>query len=70
MLITLNIKNDSKVENFLSFLKTLDYVEVEENHHTQQMKHTKNQNKFGEFAGIWNGREITQESLRADAWKK
>jgi hypothetical protein len=26
-------------------------------------------NKFSEFVGIWKGREITQESIREEAWK-
>jgi len=27
------------------------------------------QNKFSEFSGLWKDRDITQESLRKQAWK-
>jgi len=26
-------------------------------------------NKFSEFAGIWKDRDITQESIRKQAWR-
>ena len=29
----------------------------------------KPQNKFSEFSGMWKDREITQESIREEAWK-
>ena len=30
---------------------------------------TEPKNKFSEFAGIWKDRDITQESIREQAWR-
>lgn len=30
---------------------------------------TEAKNKFSEFAGIWKDRDITQESIREQAWR-
>ena len=35
----------------------------------QERKNRPTGSKFSEFSGMWEGREITQESLRKDAWK-
>lgn len=35
----------------------------------QEKKNRPNTSNFSEFAGMWEGRDITQESIRKDAWK-
>jgi uncharacterized protein (UPF0305 family) len=39
----------------------------------KDLQHKKEKNKktdFSSFAGMWNDRELTQESLREKAWKR
>ena len=54
MLLTLDIKNESMKDNFINFLKTLDYVEIknEEDLNDQTFSSKSNKNKFSEFAGM------------------
>jgi metal-responsive CopG/Arc/MetJ family transcriptional regulator len=35
----------------------------------QENKKKSNTTKLSDFAGMWEGRDITQESIRKDAWK-
>jgi len=35
----------------------------------QEKRQKPNTTKLSDFAGMWEGRDITQESLRKDAWK-
>jgi len=35
----------------------------------QEKKNKPASSKFSEFSGMWEGRDITQESIRKDAWK-
>ena len=35
----------------------------------QEKKNRPGTSNFSEFAGMWEGRDITQESIRKDAWK-
>lgn len=35
----------------------------------QEKKNKPDTSKFSEFSGMWEGRDITQESIRKDAWK-
>ncbi|RBQ31988.1 hypothetical protein CRU92_04255 [Arcobacter sp. FW59] len=66
MLITLNIKNESKKDSLLNFLSTLDYVEIK----SQEKSSSKNsKNKFNGFAGLWENRNIDIKNIREKAWK-
>lgn len=70
MLITLDIKNDSKRESFLNFLSTLDYVEIKsQKKSNNESKSEKYKNKFDEFAGLWENRDIDIKTIREKAWK-
>lgn len=66
MIITLDIKNDSKKETLLNFLSTLDYVEIKSQ---KEEKSPRKKNKFDEFAGIWENKDINLKSIREKAWK-
>ena len=35
----------------------------------QEKKNTPKPHDFSQFAGMWKGRDTTQETLRAQAWK-
>lgn len=47
MLITLDIKNESKKESFLNFLSTLDYIEIKSQE--EGKKPNSKKDKFNEF---------------------
>ena len=67
MLVTLDIKQESMVNSFLNFIKTLDYVDIKNN---IEIPIINKNNKFSEFAGMWEDRDITIETIREKAWKR
>ena len=53
MLVTLNIKNESKKDSFLNFLATLDYIEIKSQQNIKK-NNSEKKDKFKDFAGfIW-----------------
>ena len=66
MLITLVIKNESKKESFLNFLSTLDYIEIKSQ---EEKKPNSKKDKFNEFAGLWENKDINIQTIREKAWK-
>ena len=69
MLITLNIKNENKKESFLNFLATLDYIEIKDEKNSSLKKHSNKKNKFTDFAGLWENKDIDIKTIREKAWK-
>ncbi len=67
MLITLDIKNESKKESFLNFLSTLDYIEIKSQE--EEKKPSSKKDKFNEFAGLWENKNIDLQTIREKAWK-
>ena len=67
MLITIDIKNESKKESFLNFLSTLDYIEIKSQEEEKQPNSKKD--KFNEFAGLWENKNIDLQTIREKAWK-
>ena len=67
MLITLDIKNEKKKESFLNFLSTLDYIEIKSQEEEKQPNSKKD--KFNEFAGLWENKNIDLQTIREKAWK-
>ena len=65
MLITLDIKNESKKESFLNFLSTLDYIEIKSQEEEKQPNSKKD--KFNEFAGLWENKDINIQTIREKA---
>lgn len=66
--ITIHINNKEKADLLLQLLRSLDFIDAVE---------VKNQTMtegaeadFFAMAGIWQDREITQESLRQKAWPR
>jgi hypothetical protein len=68
MLVTLNIKNESKKDSFLNFLATLDYIEIKSQQNIKK-KSSEKKDKFKDFAGLWQDRDITLKDIREKAWK-
>lgn len=74
MLVTLDIKNESMKDSFLNFISTLDYIDIKStlsnDTTTSANKHTNNSDKFSQFAGMWEDREIDASTLREKAWQR
>ena len=68
--ISILIKDRKKAIVLRKFLKTLDYVENISSIALPEPpdKSNVNETSFFALAGIWAGRDITQESLRNQAW--
>jgi len=60
--IELTIKDESKVNLVLDWLKQFEFVEV------QRPKKKDRDYDFFASAGLWKGRDITAEELRKKAW--
>ena len=69
MLITLDIKNESMKDDFLSFIATLDYIDIKSTNKEIYLDNNSN-NKFNKFAGMWQNRDIDKNTLREKSWKK
>ncbi|MBI5216073.1 MAG: hypothetical protein HY960_10005 [Ignavibacteriae bacterium] len=65
--ITLSIKNKKKFAPFLELLKLFDVVEVQK---AKLTKVKKKKRDIFESAGMWEGRDISIEKIRAEAWSK
>lgn len=68
--VTLKIKNKSKFQHFLNYIKDLDYVEVLRKEPTKKKESTAAEDDFFSLAGMWENRDISAEELRAKAWPK
>ncbi len=69
MLITLDIKNENKKESFLNFLATLDYIEIKSQEKIPLKDDNSKKNKFSDFAGLWENKNIDIQTIREKAWK-
>ncbi|HIO95645.1 MAG TPA: hypothetical protein EYG67_02375, partial [Campylobacterales bacterium] len=70
MTITLNIQNEQLFNRILWLLSRFknDGLEIITDIQKNISTPTEPKNKFSEFAGIWKDRDITQESIREQAW--
>jgi hypothetical protein len=71
MTITLNIQNEQLFDRILWLLSRFknDGLEIITDIQKNISTPTESKNKFSEFAGIWKDRDITQESIRKQAWR-
>jgi hypothetical protein len=71
MTITLNIQNEQLFDRILWLLSRFknDGLEIITDIQKNISTPTEPKNKFSEFAGIWKDRDITQESIREQAWR-
>lgn len=66
--ITIHIRNKEKADLLLQLLRSLDFIDdvkVEGLNVTEE-----SETDFFALAGIWQGRNVTQESLRQKAWPR
>lgn len=68
--ISIRVRDHKKADTLRKFLKTLDYVESVSSLDLPEIQQTSKANDadFFALAGLWAGRDITQESLRKQAW--
>jgi len=52
---------------FVSHMDRMGQLEI--THQPKELCYKKVQNQFTQFVGIWKDRDITQESIREQAWK-
>jgi hypothetical protein len=71
MTITLKIQNKQLFDKIIWLLSRFknDGLEIITDIQKNMTTSTEPKNKFSEFAGIWKDRDITQESIRKQAWK-
>ncbi len=71
MTITLNIQNEQLFDKILWLLSRFknDGLEIITDIQKNISTPIEPENKFSEFAGIWKDRDITQESIREQAWR-
>ena len=67
--LTIYIKNKEQFEFLYQFLQHLDFVIMPASNSKEKITKPKKYSIFNS-AGIWGNRNITQEDLRAKAWKK
>ncbi|MBE3140833.1 MAG: hypothetical protein IMZ53_09645 [Thermoplasmata archaeon] len=66
--IVIQVKDKKKAQALKNFLQTLDFVEsVTEPGMNRQGRQIKSADFFS-IAGLWAGRDISQESIRKEAW--
>jgi len=65
--LTIYVKNREQIDFLYQFLQHLDFVVMPST--TKQIVKTKEYDFF-KSAGLWKNREITQDDLRARAWKR
>lgn len=65
----LNIRDEAKGKNLVSFLRTLDFVQVTAVDDARKVKSPKNADFFA-ARGLWQKRQITGKKLRELAWNR
>ena len=66
--IVIQVKDKKKAKALKDFLQTLDFVEsVTQPDLTRKGRQIKKADFFS-MAGLWAGRDISQESIRKKAW--
>ncbi len=67
--LTVYIKDKAQLDLLYQFLKHLDFVILSEPNAKKTLAKHKDYSLFNS-AGMWENRTITQEDLRAQAWKR
>ncbi len=65
--ITLNIKDESKLDVFIRFLREISFIEISGIEKPKSAFKTKN---FDDLFGIWKNRSISLSDIREKAWKR
>ena len=64
--VVIDIKDKSKEKTFISFLKSIPFITVQEN----KKVHLKNISNFRRSFGMWVGRDISLKEIRGKAWNR
>ncbi|HIP18904.1 MAG TPA: hypothetical protein EYG78_06160 [Sulfurovum sp.] len=64
-----NLLNEIKAQAKQLNISMSAYIRKTLKKDLQDKKNKSGTSDFSEFAGMWEGRDITQESIRKDAWK-
>ena len=66
--IVIQVKDKKKAKALKDFLQTLDFVESVTQPGLSRKGRQIKKADFFSMAGLWAGRDISQESIRKDAW--
>jgi hypothetical protein len=66
--ITIRVQNKEKAQLLSDLLRSLDFVVTVET--SDDLRAEKGDDDFFALAGLWADRDITQESLRQQAWPR
>ena len=67
--VEIRVKDDEKAKPLLDFLRSLDFVELAETNE-RQSGDQENDEAFFALAGLWEGREVTLDTIRRKAWPR
>lgn len=68
--IVIQVKNKEKAKILYELLTALDFVEFVHTGMQEQSASEAESEDFFAFAGLWEGRDISQESIRQQAWPR
>ncbi len=63
--IILKVKDESKLNVLIQFLKNIDFIEIEE----EKVDNQKGTKSIEVLFGIWKKRNISLQDIRKKAWK-
>ncbi len=71
MQLTIEIPNEQLFEKISWLLNAFksEGLKIISHNKTSNINKEKSKNQFSEFSGMWKDRDITQESIREEAWK-
>ena len=67
--IVIRVQDKEKAKMLLELLTALDFVDSVQANQTETVEQD-TQDDFFSLAGIWQDRDITQESIRKEAWPR
>lgn len=69
--IIVQVRDKEKAKMLLELLAALDFVDSVKTAHTDVNAESQEEPlNFFDLAGLWQGRDITQESIRKKAWPR
>jgi|APIni6443716594_1056825.scaffolds.fasta_scaffold1766485_2 hypothetical protein len=68
--LIIKIKDDSKSDIFVKFLKDLEYIEITEEETKKGSVIGRKRDSLKNIYGIWKQRGISSEQIRSKAWAR
>jgi len=65
--LTIKVQNKERLMFLYEMLRYYDFLELPK---LSEIGISKSEHDFFQSAGMWKDREITQENLRTEAWKR